>query len=285
MSRWGRRFAGILIWLALVVPVGVVVTTKIGGEPTHWSGTRLTDVNVPLLTSHPAAAPEPANILLSNANRQDDSDTGDLAPSYWDAKAGQVVLGAVTDRGVATRQSLGQSAGVPFRVERRAHSSRELRQVLDDVIPRNGAFMSSVDAEHNRVLLTVTRLSPSLFADLAAKYGDAVAVADDPFHPLTYPDGPPAGTVAPSWWSRADPLVTWFTLTTGFPWYLGGALLFAILVWVVTRLGRLDNQPPRTPALSAAAAPSPPPTSTPAPAPSPPPAPDPSPPPDTDRPT
>ena len=187
------------------------------------------------------AAPEPANVLLSHARDQDDADAGDLAPSYWDPDAGQVVLGAVTDEGVQRREALGRSSGTPYRVERRRHSSRELTGTMHAVIPdpSGAAVMSGTDARGNRVELTVTRLDHSLLARIG-RHDGAVAVRLSPLQPIAYLDGPPPN--APSQWSRADPVGTWFTLLTGFPWYLGTVL--AVVAALVGAPGS-EVPPPR----------------------------------------
>src|SRR5262245_25760656 len=127
MSRWtlARRIVLTLVAVAIGVPVVVLGASLAGLEPTHWSGARLSGLES-LYFDRPAGAPEPANQLLSHARDQDESDTGDLAPSYWDPDEGQVVLGAVTDAGVVQRETLGHSSGTAYRVERRQHSSQVL---------------------------------------------------------------------------------------------------------------------------------------------------------------
>ena len=56
-----------------------------------------------------------------------------------------------------------------------------------------------------------------------------------PLEPIAYLDGPPPN--APSQWSRADPVGTWFTLLTGFPWYLG-TVLAVVALWSVLQARR-----------------------------------------------
>jgi hypothetical protein len=230
--RLALRVCGTVVVFAAMVPAFVVTATMVGLEPTHWSGARLQYVELPLLRPGLDIAPEPANILLSNAATMDESDEGDVAPSYWDADAGQVVLGAVTDRGVALRRTLGDSAGVAYRIDRRRHSARELTTIMNDVLPwaEHGAVMSSVDARGNRVVLGVVGLSHGLFADIAARYGDALTVVVSPFMPVAYLDEPPADP--PSWWERTQPAMTWFTLVTGFPWYLAAGAVAAAAIWL-----------------------------------------------------
>src|SRR5688572_17975118 len=117
------KACGTVLVFAALVPALITLATIVGLEPTHWSGVRLQYVELPLLRQGFDVAPESANVLLSNATTMDESDTGDVAPSYWDTDAGEVVLGAVTERGVTMRRALGASASVAYRVERRPHSA------------------------------------------------------------------------------------------------------------------------------------------------------------------
>jgi hypothetical protein len=232
------KVCGTVAVFAALVPTLVVLAPVAGLEPTHWSGVRLRYVELPLLRHGVDIAPEPANILLSNAATMDESDAGDVAPSYWDADAGQVVLGAVTERGMAMRRTLGDSAGVAYRVDRRSHSARELATIMNDVLPwaEHGAVMSSVDPRGNRVVLGVVGLSHGLFTDIADRYGDAMTVVVSPFMPLAYLDERPAHQ--PSWWDRTKPGATWFTLVTGFPWYLVAGLAATATIWLTPTLRR-----------------------------------------------
>ena len=226
------RVCGTVVVFAALVPTSVVLAPLAGLEPTHWSGGRLQSVEFPPLRPGRDAAPEPANVLLSNARTMDESDAGDVAPSYWDADAGQVVLGAVTERGAAMRRALGEHAGVPYRVDVRPRSARELATIMNDVLPwePHGAVMSTVDAEGNRVALSVVHLSHGLFTDIDARYGNAITVVVMPFRPVIYLDEPPSDP--PSWWDRARPVTTWFTLVTGFPWYLAAGVAAIALIWL-----------------------------------------------------
>ena len=248
----------ILLIIASVVAVGVgtpalvLLAVGIGGEPTHWSGPRFADVESPFRLTSVEAAPEPANILLSRARDADETDRGDLAPSWWDADAGEVVLGAVTDRGEQARRLLAEGHGGPYRIERRAHSARELAEVMHAATDLSGygVFMTGIDPPGNRVTVATRRLSHELFAAAAARFGDTVAIVQAPFTPEMYIDGPPPNR--PSWWSRADPAGTWFTLTTGFAWYLGAVVLVVGALWVLPWLSRRRTTRPADPAEPAA---------------------------------
>ncbi len=95
--------AATAVAVAIVVPVWVVLATFAGLEPEHWTGVRLAGVELPGVRPEIVATPESAGRLLHSARFQEERDTGDLAPSYWYADAGQVVLGAVTDDGVPSQ--------------------------------------------------------------------------------------------------------------------------------------------------------------------------------------
>jgi hypothetical protein len=226
--------------LALIVPLWVLVAGLVGLQPTHWSGTRMGSFEVPPFTKRIHAAPEPARMLLSTARDQAER-SDDFAPSYWDADARQVVLGATTEAGVAQRRSLGEASGTAYRVERRPHSSRKLQTIQDEIRDwiGEGVLVSSVDSEHDRVVFTTTRLSHGFFVSVASRYGDAAEITYAPTMPaastLELVIGAPARPVAEN---RTDPLGSWFTLATGFPWYLGTALAAGTAVWFVPRLRR-----------------------------------------------
>jgi hypothetical protein len=241
MGMTRRRVLLIIVSLVAVAagpPVLVLVAVGVGLEPTHWSGTRYADVESPLVGTDVEAAPEPANILLSRATDADQSDHGDLAPSWWDADAGEVVLGAVTERGEQARRLLAQGQGVPYRIERRAHSVHELTEVMHAATDLSvyGVLMTGIDPHGNRVTVGTRRLSHELFAAATSRFGGTVAIVHAPFTSDAYIDEPPPDP--PSWWSRADPPGTWFTLTTGFPWYLGAVVVLVGAAWVGPWLAR-----------------------------------------------
>jgi hypothetical protein len=239
LVRTGLSAAATVVALAIVVPVSVALATFAGLEPRHWTGVALVGLELPGVRPDIVVPPESASILLHSAAVQDDHDTGDLAPSYWDANSGQVVLAAVTDAGVAERRNLGESSGTPYRIEFRPNSARELYATMHAAVPTSdrSAHMSKVDAERNRVVLHVDRLGHPLFAELARGFGgEKVAVVAAPFAPLVYIGERPADE--PSWWSRSDPPGTWLTLATGFPWYLASSMAVAALFWLMLLLRR-----------------------------------------------
>jgi hypothetical protein len=126
-----------------------------------------------------------------------------------------------------------------FRVERRSHSSRELQNIMDGVTFTTftvAPYMTYIDAERNQVMVGMRSLSHGLLAEVVDHYGDAATVQLDPFAPEMYLDERPANP--PSWWELAQPPATWFTLTTGFPLYLGLGLLLILAGWLVPILRR-----------------------------------------------
>ena len=247
MRRVAAALAALAV-LAVLVPSLVLGGIVAGLSPAHWSGTKVVELEVALLlTRSPGPMPEAAAMLLSRADRQDESDVGDLAPSWWDASAGEVVLGAVTPVGEAIRRSLS-APGVATRIERRLLSASQLRALQEAVTDGlqaahiEGAYMIEVDAERNQVMLSVTSLSHDGLATVARRHGDAVVIRWSPLTPPAYNNGPPPDP--PTLWDTARPVTTWFTLATGFPWYLAtGLLLTAAGWWGLLRARRRRSTP------------------------------------------
>jgi hypothetical protein len=117
----------------------------------------------------------------------------------------------------------------------RTYSEADLQAVSDRVIAdRIGPiFMGWVDPCHDRYEVTASRLDHTTLAAIS-RYGDAVAVRLDSYSPLaTIGVAGPDTYTPPSWWTRADPVGTWFTLVTGFPLYLGGVLAVLAAWWAL----------------------------------------------------
>jgi hypothetical protein len=120
-------------------------------------------------------------------------------------------------------------------VQGRKYGEADLQAVSDRVIGDHldPIFMGWVDPCHDRYEVTVCRLDHTSLAAIS-RYGDAVAVRLDSYCPL-FTDlvaGPDTYT-PPGWWTRADPVGTWFTLVTGFPLYLGGVLAVLAAWWAL----------------------------------------------------
>jgi hypothetical protein len=157
------------------------------------------------------------------------------------------VLGATTEAGVARRRTLGEGSGTAYRIETRPHSANELQVVQDEIRSwiGYGVMMSTVDPEHNRVVFTTTRLSHDFFAGLAGRYGDAAEIRYSPTMPVASTADIEIGAPArPVIENRKDPLGSWFTLATGFPWYVGTALVVGTAVWFLPLV--LRTRRPRT---------------------------------------
>jgi len=228
-----------VVAFTVVTPLSVLVAAKLGSKPTHWSGATVADFTLPFDPFRfPSAPPESASQLLSASMDQDQGDTGDLGPSWYDAGAQEVVLGAVTPRGEEMRRALANGAGAKWRIQRVAHSARALQAAGNEVIELSdhGIVMTTIDGEHNRVVAATLRLSHALLTTIDHRYGDAVVLVYTPFQPPAYLNEPPPNP--PSLWSRTNPPVAWWTLTTGFPWHLGLVALGVIALWTSPRLRR-----------------------------------------------
>jgi hypothetical protein len=240
-GKLAGRIAATLVAVALGVPMLVIAAARLGLDPAHWSGTRLSYVYLTGRSPIPELPPESARALLGVADMQEFEDIAsadDLAPSYWDPDSGRVMLGAATDRGVLLRENLARSNanGVPYQVVRRKRSWSDLNGLQkaatndSDVWTAAGA---GVDAPHNRVELDVRRLDHSTLSKLS-RYDGAVAVRLNSF--AGFASNQPPGQAVPNYpgrWATADPVGTWYTLLTGFPLYLGSVLAALVVWWAV----------------------------------------------------
>jgi hypothetical protein len=235
-----------VVGFVVVTPLSVLAAAKLGPPPTHWSGTPLR-LEIPFddLDGPPAGATEEMNLLLSQSNDQDQGDTGDLAPSWYDPGTRRVVLGAVTARGEEMRRAL--ATGYPatrWRVERVRNSAHVLEAIGNEAVSLSeyGIFMTVVDAEHNRVQVTTTRLSHALFVTITERFGDTVQLRFAPLSGPGYLGEPPPNP--PSLWERTRPPATWWTLATGFPWHLGVITLGVVTLWAYPLLRRRPQPAP-----------------------------------------
>jgi hypothetical protein len=104
-----------------------------------------------------------------------------------------------------------------------------LQSVQDAAIdrPHAGLFATYTSYDRDQVVVETTALSHGLFTDLADRFDGDVTVFYSPIQPVSSLDGVAAvgQRAVPSWWERHEPLATWWLLVTGFPWYLGAAVL------------------------------------------------------------
>jgi hypothetical protein len=233
------RLLAVTAILAVLVPALVIGGLAAGVPARHWWGTDVVAVELPLLDRANDLPPEAAVVLLDRARLQDETDAGDLAPSWWDPGAGEVVLGAVTDVGESYRRSIIPT-GVAARVERRPYSVRhlrDLREAIADESDVDGRYFWFVDYDRDQVVVTVRSLSHTGLAAWASRYGGAVAVRWSPLVTYVGPgDIPPD---APSLWETARPMTTWLTLATGFPYHLAiSVMLVAGVGWIARRRHR-----------------------------------------------
>jgi hypothetical protein len=204
MMRLVGRIAGTLVAILVGVPVLVIGAADLGLEPRHWSGTRLSGVDL-------------------------SATSGQECPPR-----------SVSMRGTKYASADLEAMGVGI-----------MRERLDPVVE------GWVDPCHDRYQIVVVRLDHSTLAALS-RYGDAVAVRLNPFMGRGAPtaafgEAPvnqSAGLdrILPFWLSHEDPVGTWFTLLTGFPWYLGGGLAAVAAWWVfaVRRSRRGGRAAPHT---------------------------------------
>ncbi|MEV0390444.1 S1 family peptidase [Nonomuraea sp. NPDC050643] len=131
--------------------------------------------------------PEPVAQALDEARKLAEQHPDDFGEPWVDPETGQVVLATVT--GTAGRLAAAQGKDV---VQRQVARSRAVLERIKDGaigqpdIPDGAAVrMTRIDAEHNRVIVTVNRTTDALLRALTARYGaDAFAVEVDPaFNP------------------------------------------------------------------------------------------------------
>ncbi|MCF6468287.1 S1 family peptidase [Nonomuraea sp. MG754425] len=143
--------------------------------------------------------PEPTAQALDRARKLAEQHPDDFGEPWVDPETGQVVLGTVT--GSAGRLAAGQEKDALLRPV--ARSKAVLEKIKDgaigepaaDIPDADAIRMTRLDAEHNRVIVTVNRTTDALLQALTARYGaDAFAVevdpAFDPGKPGRDDDGP-----------------------------------------------------------------------------------------------
>ncbi|MEV0201522.1 S1 family peptidase [Nonomuraea sp. NPDC050691] len=143
--------------------------------------------------------PEATALALDKARKLAEQHPDDFGEPWVDPETGQVVLGTVS--GTGNRLAADQGKDVLRRPVTR--SKAVLEKIKDGAIGQPAADlpdaaairMTRIDAEHNRVIVTVNRATDAMLEALTARYGaDAFAVEVDPaFNPSKssrYDDGP-----------------------------------------------------------------------------------------------
>jgi hypothetical protein len=110
-----------------------------------------------------------------------------------------------------------------------------LDAVTDELVAMEYRSWTAVYAgAEGLVHVGTTRLSSSLFREFGSRFGgDTVGVVYTPTTPPTFPGGADGGHGPETTWRRTDPVGTWFTLLTGFPWQLGTVLLLTAIGWAL----------------------------------------------------
>ena len=123
-------------------------------------------------------------------------------------------------------------------------------EVTDALVAMNDdGWVSVIPGRDGRVHVETTRLHSSLLSDLGRRFGgDTVGVVYSPLAQRPSLDMTSHPSAAETW-QRMDPLGTWVTLTFGFPWQLGTALLLTAIWWAhVLRRRRSGPAPVPQPA-------------------------------------
>lgn len=157
---------------------------------------------------------------------------------------GLVVVGAIA--GLSPRHWSGTqltAVQVPFLIdstpppdpEGRTYTESELASLRDGLtsidLPE-GTVMFYADGRRRQVIVATTGLTHSGFALCDDRYGDAVALT---WRPLDGGSSVDSSGPASSARRRPSPFVSWFTLATGFPWYLAAGVLLTVGGWLLIR--------------------------------------------------
>lgn len=123
----------------------------------------------------------------------------------------------------------------------------EVTDVLMTMEP-NGWWLAVLPGRDGLVYIEATRLGPSLLTDLGHRFDrETVGVVYSPLAQRPRALGSGNSSNTETWWQRTDPLGTWVTLTFGFPWQLGTALLLTSIVWAFRVRRRRRRTAPESP--------------------------------------
>ncbi|MFD9195642.1 S1 family peptidase [Streptomyces phaeochromogenes] len=157
----------------------------------------------------------------------------DLSYPWLDTESGKVILNSVSAKGSTLAAGFQEKhTGVEeSRTTQRSYSDLEKIKheaigLTDKDVPDGKAiFETTPDGEHNRVLITVRRLSTSLASALARRYGaDAIALVHAPDRPPGSPQSRQNDT-SPFYGGARIISPDGRSCTSGFPWIDGGTYM------------------------------------------------------------
>jgi hypothetical protein len=182
-----------LIFSAFMLPAPASAAPDSGpATGRHSSGLMVVAASPP----RPSQMPESAARLLHDAETLAEQHPDDFGYAWYDEKSGEVTLTTTGDSGdrLAGAMPNGTSlSSTPRRFARVSYSWATLERIKNDaimlsstVVPDGDAiYRTARDRAHNRVLITVQRLSDGLLNALAARYGtSAIAIEYNPNRPV-----------------------------------------------------------------------------------------------------
>ncbi|WP_238006829.1 S1 family peptidase [Dactylosporangium sp. AC04546] len=225
------RRAPAVLFLATTIVVTLAGTAVPAGAETpaevrHSSGLVL----VGPLDENPAPMPEDLAQAHHDAVRYAEENAATVGYPWIDRKNHKLVLSAAGAQGLAKLQAFqpraALTAGVTS-IRSVSASWKRLEGIKDEAISLGKAVpdasaivMTEPDEEHNRVVITVDRMSDPLLNALAARYGTTdVAIRYSPKHEKGHDDGRDNDTSP--FYGGALINAPAGTCSTGFPWYSG----------------------------------------------------------------
>ncbi|MCC5581663.1 trypsin-like serine protease [Microtetraspora sp. AC03309] len=220
-----RTTVGLAAALALTVVSGMPAAALASAEPPP--GPVLLSPQSPDVKT----LPEPTAQALDRARKLAEQHPDDFSEPWVDPETGQVVLGTVT--GTAGRLAADQGKDVLLRPATRSKAVLEkikdgaIGEPAADIPNADAIRMTRLDAEHNRVIITVNRTTDALLQALTARYGaDAFAVEVDPaFNPTKSSrsdDGPDNWGGAAEMTIRQAPDGNTINCSSGIPVWMPG---------------------------------------------------------------